>query len=341
MSSFGKGAGIDERAKKMNLQINQADRISGIIQLHERVTGHIKNALTDAIRIGKLLAEVKTELPHGEFEKWVCDNLPFTSRTARNYMRLHRERDRLKSETVSALTGAYRLLTDTRELPVPAPFDPDNLGSGLVLSGAPGQFAWVVPSVAAGFLYYAWLEGDVCAVVGGEKPIHKDALMDALGDELRRWGDVRPLPLTPDHPWAGPWTFNKILYDDIQTKALQKGLNDLDESLPTAEQIRIVNKIVDRAQALQTTAAVKHLRTQIQLGRMLREIEADRPGFDEFNSFCKAWGKIFQAYDQNPVGVLNELEKAGASQELMEWAFSERDQITAFPQKYAGIQAIL
>ena len=38
------------------------------------------------------------------------DNLPFTDRTARNYMRMYHERDRLKTETVSDLTGAYKLI---------------------------------------------------------------------------------------------------------------------------------------------------------------------------------------------------------------------------------------
>ena len=42
-----------------------------------------------AIELGGLLAEQKETLSHGEFTPWIEANLPFTDRTARNYMRLH------------------------------------------------------------------------------------------------------------------------------------------------------------------------------------------------------------------------------------------------------------
>ena len=38
------------------------------------------------------------------------EHLPFTDRTARNYMKLHEHRERLKTETVSDLNEAYDLL---------------------------------------------------------------------------------------------------------------------------------------------------------------------------------------------------------------------------------------
>lgn len=46
--------------------------------------------------------------------KWVGDNLPFTDRTARNYIRLFENRDKLKTETVSTLTSAYKMLNESR-----------------------------------------------------------------------------------------------------------------------------------------------------------------------------------------------------------------------------------
>jgi hypothetical protein len=85
-------------------------RAEEITTLHNRIIGNLRQSLDDAIRIGQLLTEQKETLPHGDFGKWIEANLPFTDRTARNYMRLHRDRERLKTETVSDLTGAYRLL---------------------------------------------------------------------------------------------------------------------------------------------------------------------------------------------------------------------------------------
>jgi hypothetical protein len=61
------------------------------------------------MRIGELLTEQKESLGHGEFTAWVKENLPFTVRTAQNYMRIWNERETLKSETV-LLLGSYRLL---------------------------------------------------------------------------------------------------------------------------------------------------------------------------------------------------------------------------------------
>lgn len=87
-------------------------RANEIIKLHEEIIGLMKRSLVSAIRIGELLTEQKGLLNHGEFGKWITANLPFTSRTAQNYMRVYKERDRLKSETVSHLTEAYQLLAE-------------------------------------------------------------------------------------------------------------------------------------------------------------------------------------------------------------------------------------
>jgi hypothetical protein len=91
-------------------------RTTEITALHEEIAGHLRTSLEKAIRIGQLLCEQKSSLKHGEFGEWIKVSLPFTDRTARNYMRLYECRDQLKTETVSdlSLTQGYRLLTDGR-----------------------------------------------------------------------------------------------------------------------------------------------------------------------------------------------------------------------------------
>jgi len=89
--------------------------VEEICALHERIAVHVRATLQDAIRIGQLLTEQKEALPHGEFTRWIVGNLPFTDRTARNYMHLYGERGRLETETVSALSEAYRLLKESSE----------------------------------------------------------------------------------------------------------------------------------------------------------------------------------------------------------------------------------
>lgn len=89
-------------------------RIKEITDLHNEIGGYIKVTLDKAIRIGELLSQQKEELKHGEFTSWIEDNLPFTDRTARNYMNIFRNRERLKTETVSDLTTAYKLLEEPK-----------------------------------------------------------------------------------------------------------------------------------------------------------------------------------------------------------------------------------
>lgn len=81
-----------------------------IRKLHDEINGFGRKALDNAIRIGELLTQEKAKLDHGEWLPWVQVNMPFTDRTARNYIRCFEKRDRLKSENVSDLAEAYRLL---------------------------------------------------------------------------------------------------------------------------------------------------------------------------------------------------------------------------------------
>jgi len=83
---------------------------------HESANCAAKVAIEHALEAGRLLADVKAALPHGEFGAWVETHCGFTDRTARRYMRLHEHRESLpagagvkaalehiKSDTVSDL----------------------------------------------------------------------------------------------------------------------------------------------------------------------------------------------------------------------------------------------
>ena len=85
--------------------------IKKIIVLHTEITEALKSSLEKAILIGQLLTEQKKELNHGEFTSWIKENLPFTGRTARNYIKLFNNKDMLITERVSDLTAAYKLLS--------------------------------------------------------------------------------------------------------------------------------------------------------------------------------------------------------------------------------------
>jgi len=112
--------------KQMDIKKNRAQEI---VTLHQEIVGHLQQSLEKAIKIGQLLTEQKGSMKHGEFGPWLKGNIPFTDRTARNYMRLWREKDRLKMESVSDLKDAYRLITDQKKLPSPPDYSDEFFNS--------------------------------------------------------------------------------------------------------------------------------------------------------------------------------------------------------------------
>ena len=91
-------------------EIQKTNRAVEIVTLHNEINSMLKTSLEKALQIGKLLIEQKKSCLHGEFTAWIKDNLPFTKMTASNYMRLHRNREFLKSKRVLLLNEAYELL---------------------------------------------------------------------------------------------------------------------------------------------------------------------------------------------------------------------------------------
>lgn len=94
------------------IQVTQAGRLR---QLHGEITRGARMLLDKAIEAGGILHDVKASLPHGEFTPWVEVNAGFNLRTAQRYMKIHENREQLKSDSVSFLTDAHRMLTAPKE----------------------------------------------------------------------------------------------------------------------------------------------------------------------------------------------------------------------------------
>ena len=90
----------------------QKTRIARITELHAEIGGYLKMTLDKAIEIGGLLAEQKADLDHGEWLPWISENLSFSERLARDYMRFYDHREELKTANLADLTAARRFLTD-------------------------------------------------------------------------------------------------------------------------------------------------------------------------------------------------------------------------------------
>lgn len=84
----------------MKLKINKS--LISINALHSEIEEGYRTCILKGIQVGEHLSNVKKQLPHGKFTAWVKDNLSFTDRMARNYMRLFANKDRLQgADTIS------------------------------------------------------------------------------------------------------------------------------------------------------------------------------------------------------------------------------------------------
>ncbi|MHC4397402.1 MAG: DUF3102 domain-containing protein [Planctomycetota bacterium] len=98
------------KGKDMTDDIEKS-RISEIKAVYAELVGYLKTSLPLAIRLGKLLTEQKGSMQHGEFTPWIEANLEFSDRTARYYMGFYRNRHLLKTEMVSDMKEARKLLS--------------------------------------------------------------------------------------------------------------------------------------------------------------------------------------------------------------------------------------
>jgi hypothetical protein len=104
--------------------ISVTQSLKQIRKLHGEIFQAVRTSLPKAVKIGELLTGIKDKMDHGEWLPWIQKNLPFSERTAQNYIRCFDEKDRLKSATVADLplsvSGALALLSEPK---IPAPLD--------------------------------------------------------------------------------------------------------------------------------------------------------------------------------------------------------------------------
>jgi len=93
-----------------------SSRAKEINALHDEIIGSLRSSFDKAIRIGRILTEMKAECAHGEWLPLLKENIKFSARSATRYMRLYEHRDELKSANVSDLTEAYALLVRVQQV---------------------------------------------------------------------------------------------------------------------------------------------------------------------------------------------------------------------------------
>ena len=98
------------QVKTSPLEVPITEPAKEIRKLHDQIVAVGRKTLGLALRIGELLTEERNKKTHGQWLPWLKENIPFSDRTAQNYLRLWGNRELLKNERISDLAGAYKLL---------------------------------------------------------------------------------------------------------------------------------------------------------------------------------------------------------------------------------------
>lgn len=93
------------------VEINKAS--GNALQAANAARCHADNALDHGFRVGELLLQAKAQCRHGEFGRWIADNLTVSERQAQTYMRLARNRpalEQIRSTSDLSMRTALELL---------------------------------------------------------------------------------------------------------------------------------------------------------------------------------------------------------------------------------------
>lgn len=81
---------------KADVAVRPLVELAGEIRdAHAEVEHHGRATVAAAIRAGEALAAAKAQLPHGQWLPWLAENFPASDRTARGYMSLAANRQRV------------------------------------------------------------------------------------------------------------------------------------------------------------------------------------------------------------------------------------------------------
>ena len=87
----------------------ERELLQQIKELHSQIQKDSKQSLQRALKLGSILETQKERVGHGNFIKWIKKFLPFSERTSRNYLTLHKNKDKIKEAKVKSLSEAYQL----------------------------------------------------------------------------------------------------------------------------------------------------------------------------------------------------------------------------------------
>lgn len=170
--------------------------------LHEGLMNLLHQGIETAIRIGELLTLKKAELKHGEFGQWIADNLVFSDRTARNYMRLFENKEvALNSGNI---TEAYKMLSEgkTETVSVFAEMLPASGRMSVITTDSPKcEDIYIFGHEQPGYFRLFWFEKDSfdgLTCVGTRRGLNREGTLIQLERLLITIKNISHLTMTED-----------------------------------------------------------------------------------------------------------------------------------------------
>lgn len=191
-----------------------------INKLHEQVLEHAEAAVSCACRADELLIEQKKLVGRGGWLEWLAENVQFSERTARNFVRLARELPKLEGEDrqrvadLSIRDALAALATDTNKLSKLSVKDTEK-----TLTEAQGEPLRRAVSRTATLRR------------------HQDAQQDDVAERVRP-AQLEPEPILEQRPWR----------IDLCSRILALAKATIDEGAPANE---VLGALSDSYRALQ------------------------------------------------------------------------------------------
>src|SRR2546429_112916 len=116
MKAQASGAAMSNAAivKPHRLEGNIDSTAREIVRLHTEILSAARASLEKAIHIGRLLARIRASRK-GKWLLWLESNVPFSQKTAYNYISCFERRAELKLVNVTSLSDAYALLLPPKD----------------------------------------------------------------------------------------------------------------------------------------------------------------------------------------------------------------------------------
>jgi len=119
--------------------------------LYLDIKSAMETAYQKALRLGEMLSNVKGILPHGEFGKWIEENMNFKKSMAYKYMTLFERKEELKNDTIESIGQAFKLLNESRNFHRDGNLE-SNRHDRAVLESDKSQIESKIPKGFEGFL---------------------------------------------------------------------------------------------------------------------------------------------------------------------------------------------